>query len=265
MAKTYKGQTFTLGLDPQTTKPLDVRMVIDTAADRLVPDTWKIGANYYVYPGMFTVCKDNGDIYVYVGEPNKNTDIINVNKWIKAGKDDGTANYVTMSQLNGILSSYVTNSALTGKLDSYLSKSDFEIFRNEVNQVFAKITDLPVVDTRLSDESDNPIANSTVTAELTKQAGDIDALSNIVNGLISEGIGEVTDYAIILKEESEVENLTAETTVEGVLYFGLEPLSDDVAGEVELDGNTVTVSNAEYQDNTVSVPGAEYENNTVTI
>lgn len=86
MAKTYSGQDFALGLNIKATKPLDSRDVIDTAADRLLPQTWLADdGNYYVYAGMTTRCADTGASYVYIGRANNPTDIADSSKWIATG------------------------------------------------------------------------------------------------------------------------------------------------------------------------------------
>lgn len=82
MAKTFDGQAAAIGLKITTTKPIDDRFVVDTAADLTTPNTWKVGNNYYVYPGMFTAVK-TGSFYLYVGRANNATDIADSTKWIK--------------------------------------------------------------------------------------------------------------------------------------------------------------------------------------
>lgn len=88
MGKSYSGQPLALGFNPQATKPLDTREVIDTEADRLNPNTWKDGNNYYVYPGMETRAKDTGEIFVYIGEANNPVDIANPKKWVSKNLND---------------------------------------------------------------------------------------------------------------------------------------------------------------------------------
>lgn len=89
MARTYTGQDLALGLNIKATKPIDSREVIDTAADRLLPQTWlDADGNYYVYTGMMTRCADTGQAFVYIGRPNNPTDIADASNWVAAGGID---------------------------------------------------------------------------------------------------------------------------------------------------------------------------------
>ena len=133
MGYLYKGDAILKGnLSVATDKPLDNRSVVQNTTELLTIDS------EYAYNGMLIVSIDDKAIYILLDKTN----ISNLSGWQKIGNVGIDGNEID-------LSSFVTKDELADYSTS-----------TEIDNTYAKKTDIPTIDDTLTETSSNSVKSS---------------------------------------------------------------------------------------------------------